>query len=130
MPQYLVHTPVEPQPLSEPDKRLSHIRLFAQTFGVLAKRIQIDSNPHAGPPYMPKGLQEAIPSIRLSLTSSVQPLEKYTPDQMHEEITSLRVVRYCIVIQMTFDSDPGSSQQFARRQKATVAANPVSKCRQ
>ena len=29
VPQYLRHTPVVPQSLSEPDKRLSHIRLFA-----------------------------------------------------------------------------------------------------
>jgi hypothetical protein len=34
VPQDLSHTPVVPQPLSEPDKRISHIRLFVQTFGV------------------------------------------------------------------------------------------------
>ena len=34
VPQYLGHTPVVPQPLTEPDKQLSHIRLFIQTFGV------------------------------------------------------------------------------------------------
>jgi len=33
VPQYLGHTSVVPQPLTEPDKRLSHIRLFTQTFG-------------------------------------------------------------------------------------------------
>ena len=32
VPQYLGHTSVVPQPLTEPDKRLSHIRLFTQTF--------------------------------------------------------------------------------------------------
>ena len=30
VPQYLGHTPVVPQPLTEPDKQLSHIRLFVQ----------------------------------------------------------------------------------------------------
>ena len=34
VPQYLGHTSVVPQPLTEPDKRLSHIRLFTQTFSV------------------------------------------------------------------------------------------------
>ena len=34
VPQYLGHTSVVPQPLTEPDKQLSHIRLFIQTFGV------------------------------------------------------------------------------------------------
>ncbi len=33
-PQYLGHTSVVPQPLTEPDKQLSHIRLFTQTFGI------------------------------------------------------------------------------------------------
>ena len=33
VPQYLGHTSVVPQPLTEPDKQLSHIRLFTQTFG-------------------------------------------------------------------------------------------------
>ena len=33
VPQYLGHTLVVPRPLTEPDKRLSHIRLFTQTFG-------------------------------------------------------------------------------------------------
>ena len=32
VPHYLGHTSVVPQPLTEPDKRLSHIRLFTQTF--------------------------------------------------------------------------------------------------
>ena len=32
VPQYLGHTSVVPQPLTEPDKRFSHIRLFTQTF--------------------------------------------------------------------------------------------------
>jgi len=32
VPQYLGHTSVAPQPLTEPDKQLSHIRLFTQTF--------------------------------------------------------------------------------------------------
>ncbi len=32
VPQYLGHTSVVPQPLTEPDKRLSRIRLFTQTF--------------------------------------------------------------------------------------------------
>ncbi len=34
VPQYLGHTSVAPQPLTEPDKQLSHIRLFTQTFGL------------------------------------------------------------------------------------------------
>ena len=34
VPQYLGHTSVVPQPLTEPDKQLSHIRLFTQTFGL------------------------------------------------------------------------------------------------
>ncbi len=33
VPQYLGHTSVAPQPLTEPDKQISHIRLFTQTFG-------------------------------------------------------------------------------------------------
>jgi len=32
VPQYLGHTSVVPQPLTEPDKQFSHIRLFTQTF--------------------------------------------------------------------------------------------------
>ena len=32
VPQYLSHTPVVPHTLTEPDKRLSHIRLFVQSF--------------------------------------------------------------------------------------------------
>ena len=34
VPQYLGHTSVAPQPLTEPDKQLSHIRLFVQPFEV------------------------------------------------------------------------------------------------
>jgi len=34
VPQYLGHTSVAPQSLTEPDKRLAHIRLFTQTFGL------------------------------------------------------------------------------------------------
>ncbi len=34
VPRYLGHSSVVPQPLTEPDKQLSHIRLFAQTFSV------------------------------------------------------------------------------------------------
>ena len=34
VPQYLGHTSVVPQPLAEPDKQLSHIRLFVQPFEV------------------------------------------------------------------------------------------------
>ena len=32
VPQYLGHTSVVPQPLTEPDKQFSHIRLFTHTF--------------------------------------------------------------------------------------------------
>ena len=39
VPQYLGHTSVVPQPLTEPDKRLSHIRLFTQTFGTWPIRV-------------------------------------------------------------------------------------------
>ena len=46
VPQYLGHTSVVPQPLTEPDKQLSHIRLFTQTFsfglnGFMLTRIQL-----------------------------------------------------------------------------------------
>ena len=34
VPLYLGHTSVVPQPLTEPDERLSRIRLFTQTFGI------------------------------------------------------------------------------------------------
>ncbi len=34
VPQYLGHTSVGPQPLTEPDKQISHIRLFVQPFEV------------------------------------------------------------------------------------------------
>src|SRR4029450_8658424 len=34
VPQYFTHTPVVPQPLTDPDKWFSHIRLFVQPFSV------------------------------------------------------------------------------------------------
>ena len=49
VPQYLGHTSVVPQPLTQPGKRLSHIRLFTQTFsfglnGFMLTRILLPSH--------------------------------------------------------------------------------------
>jgi len=56
VPQYLGHTSVVPQPLTEPDKRLSHIRLFTQTFSFGLNGFKNSSTGGKGQKYLFSGL--------------------------------------------------------------------------
>src|SRR5262249_17256688 len=91
------------------------------------KRAQIDPHAHLGPAYMPQGLSEAIPGIRLALAPPIQPFEQHPTRQMQVQLTALRVVRDGIIVQMTLNPRLGLPKQVARGQQITVSAEPIRK---
>src|SRR5215831_8853184 len=89
------------------------------------QRAQIAPNSRLGPAYMPQGLSEAIPSIRLALAPPIEPLEQHPTRQMQGQRTALCVVRDGIIVQRTLHPRLGLPQQGARRQPMTASAEPI-----
>ena len=79
VPQYLVHTPVELLPLSEPDKRISHTSGSSVSPSASRRsttRVQVDADTRRGPAHPGQGLDKPGPRICPPLALAVEPGEQ------------------------------------------------------
>ena len=93
-------------------------------------RVQVDSNAYLGPASMPQGLEEAVPRIRLSLATTIEPFEQRLTRQRHIPLTALCVVRNRLGVPLPLYPPLSLPQQGARGEQGAVSAYPLRKPRQ
>ena len=76
---------------------------------------------------MPKGLEEAVPRLRLALATTIEPFEQRPTRQRHIPLTALCVVRNRLGVQMTLYPHLRLPKQVARGEQVAVSAYPIRK---